>query len=40
MTGFWADAAVAGIAGLGLGIGLVVGAAVARWLRRYSDPDE
>lgn len=33
--GFWADAAVAGVAGFGLGIGLVIGAFVARALRLY-----
>lgn len=35
MKNFWLDAGIAGFAGFGAGLGLVLGAFVARTLRRY-----
>lgn len=36
----WVAILLGGFGGLGLGIGLVVGALIARWLRRYVREDE
>lgn len=36
----WQHLAIAGFAGLGIGVGLVLGVAVARALRRNLPPDD